>query len=187
MDKKSENLPKLDNVPAEGSSAQPVQHDYHMRIAADGRWYHEGRVIERLELVKLFATVLSRDEGGTYWLRTPVEYGEITVEDAPFVITAVEHDNDGNNGPDEKGQFVMTDNIGRAHFLGPDKPLIMLAGPNGDMRPYVMIEKGLSALVSRPVFYQLVEHSVPSFNGDDFGVFSGGMFFALHSGKTEQE
>ena len=187
MDKKLENLSKSDNAPAEGSSVQPVRHDYQMHIAADGRWYHEGRVIERLELVKLFATVLSRDEVGKYWLRTPVEYGEITVEDAPFVIIAVEHDNVGDQGADEKGQFVMTDNIGRSHHLGPDKPLIMLAGPNGAMRPYVMFEKGLSALVSRPVFYELVERSVPGLNGVDFGIFSGGVFFALHSKETEKE
>ena len=186
MDKKSEHFSKSDNTPAEGSAGQPVEHNYHIRIAADGRWYHEGRVIERLELVKLFATVLSRDEVGKYWLRTPVEYGEITVEDAPFIIVAVEHDKDGYHGADGKGQFVMTDNIGRSHYLGPDKPLIMLAGPSGDMRPYVLLEKGLSALVSRPVFYELVERSVPGFNGDDFGIFSGGMFFALHTGETEQ-
>ena len=187
MDKKSKNLSKSDNAPAEGSSVQPVRHDYHMHIAADGRWYHEGRVIERLELVKLFATVLSRDEVGTYWLRTPVEYGEITVEDAPFVIIAVQHDSEGHHSADGKGQFVMTDNIGRSHYLGPDKPLIMLAGPSGDMRPYVMLEKGLSALVCRPVFYELVEQSVPDFNGEYFGIFSGGTFFALHSGEKRQE
>ena len=187
MEKKSEHLSDSDNAPAKGSSVQPVQHDYHMRIAADGRWYHEGRVIKRAELVKLFATVLSRDEVGRYWLRTPVEYGEISVEDAPFVIIAVEHDKDGHQDADEKGQFIVTDNIGRSHYLGPDKPLKMLAGPSGDMRPYVFFEKGLSALVSRPVFYELVEQSVPDFNGEYFGIFSGGTFFALHSGEKRQE
>ena len=187
MEKKFKYLSESDNAHSEGSSVQPVQHDYHMHIAADGRWYHEGRVIKRLELVKLFATVLSRDEVGKYWLRTPVEYGEISVEDAPFVIIAVEHDKDGHQDADEKGQFIVTDNIGRSHYLGPDKPLKMLAGPSGDMRPYVFFEKGLSALVSRPVFYELVERSVPGFDGNDFGIFSGGMFFALHSGETEQE
>lgn len=187
MDKKSKHLKKSDNQPADSSPVKPVQHDYCMHIAADGRWYHEGSVIERLELVKLFATVLSRDEFGTYWLRTPYEYGEITVEDAPFVITAVEHDKDGRHSADGKEQFVMTDNIGRSHYLGPDKPLIMVAGPRGDMRPYIMFEKRLSALITRPIFYELVEQSVPGLNGNDFGIFSGGMFFALYSGEIEQE
>ena len=67
----------------------PVQRDFHMRIDQEGRWYHEGDLIKRIELVKLFARVLSVDEAGQHWLRTPVEFGQIEVEDAPFVITAL--------------------------------------------------------------------------------------------------
>ena len=32
-----------------------------IRIAADGRWYHEGRPFQRDALVKLFASVLRRE------------------------------------------------------------------------------------------------------------------------------
>src|SRR3546814_4800113 len=60
---------------------------YDIRIARDGTWFHEGAPIGRKALVKLFASVLWRDDGG-YWLRTPAEQGRIEVEDAPF--TAVE-------------------------------------------------------------------------------------------------
>ena len=38
--------------------AEPVQHEYHMHIAADGRWFHEGSPIDRIQLVTLFASVL---------------------------------------------------------------------------------------------------------------------------------
>ena len=54
------------------------------------RWWHEGSPIRRIELVKLFATVLRREADGSYWLVTPVERGRIAVEDVPFV--AVELD-----------------------------------------------------------------------------------------------
>ena len=59
-----------------------------MRIAADGTWFYQGTPINRLPLVKLFASVLRREDDGEYWLVTPVERGRVRVEDAPF--TAVE-------------------------------------------------------------------------------------------------
>ena len=48
-----------------------------MRIATDGTWFHQGTPIGRLELVKLFASVLKREADGTYWLETPVERGRL--------------------------------------------------------------------------------------------------------------
>ena len=42
--------------------------DIDIRIAADGTWFHEGGPIGRKNLVKLFASVLERDEAGEYWL-----------------------------------------------------------------------------------------------------------------------
>ncbi|MFI5018876.1 MAG: DUF1285 domain-containing protein [Dongiales bacterium] len=61
---------------------------FDMRIAADGTWFYQGTPINRLPLVKLFASVLRREDDGEYWLVTPVERGRVRVEDAPF--TAVE-------------------------------------------------------------------------------------------------
>ncbi len=37
--------------------------DSHMRIAADGTWFHEGSPIGRPELVRLFSTILRREAG----------------------------------------------------------------------------------------------------------------------------
>ena len=156
--------------------AEPVQHEYHMHIAADGRWFHEGSPIDRIQLVTLFASVMSCDEDGVYWLRTPVEYGRISVEDAPFVITAVEV-----RVVAEHEQLVMTDNIGRTHLIGKEVPLVMKTGSAGDERPYIMLEKGLSALVSRPVFYELAEMSVAGPKGAGQGIWSGGQFFDLEA------
>ena len=64
-----------------------VEQQFHIKIAGDGRWYHEGGEIHRKALVKLFSSVLKRDSNGVFWLETPVEKGRIEVEDAPFIVT----------------------------------------------------------------------------------------------------
>ncbi len=60
-----------------------------MRIARDGTWFYRGSPIGRKPLVKLFSTVLRR-ENGEFWLVTPVERGRILVDDAPFVAVEVD-------------------------------------------------------------------------------------------------
>ena len=55
-----------------------------MRIARDGTWFYLGTPIGRPELVRLFSTILRKDDD-KYFLVTPVEKVGITVDDAPFV------------------------------------------------------------------------------------------------------
>ena len=84
---KPEHLEKMiEDQPVAVDPADPDR--FQMRIARDGTWYHQGSPIRRVALVKLFSTVLRRDDDGDYWLVTPVERGRIEVEDVPF--TAVE-------------------------------------------------------------------------------------------------
>ena len=70
----------------------PFCGDLDMRIASDGTWFYLGTPIGRPALVKLFASVLKRDDD-KYYLVTPVEKCEIVVEDAPFLAVElnVEH------------------------------------------------------------------------------------------------
>ena len=65
-----------------------------MHIDRGGVWHYLSSPIGRKELVRLFSTVLRRDDDGDYWLITPAEVGRITVEDAPFL--AVEMTVSGN-------------------------------------------------------------------------------------------
>jgi len=154
---------------------QPVPQEFDIRIAADGSWYHEGGLIGRPALVKLFSTVLRREEDGSFWLVTPVERGRIEVEDAPFVITATTI-----SGHERDQRISFRTNVDDEIRLGPHHPLVMRrpAGGGGDHRPYVMVRDGLEALVARPVFYELAAHSVSGPDGR-LGVWSGGVFFAL--------
>ena len=78
----------------------PVEKDFQMRIDKDGQWFHEGGMIKRPALVKLFSSVLSCDAGGQHWLRTPVEFGKIEVEDAAFIITKGRQTGFGQSGKD---------------------------------------------------------------------------------------
>ena len=48
-------------------------------IDRDGRWFHEGSEIKRVELVSLFAGLLRREDDGAYYLVTPVEKVEVDV------------------------------------------------------------------------------------------------------------
>lgn len=150
--------------------------DIDMRIARDGTWFYKGTPIERMALVKLFATILSRDEAGDFWLKTPVEETRIQVEDAPFV--AVELEVEGR-GKDRELRFRS--NIDEWVAAGPLHPIRVVESPeSGEPSPYVMMKPGLEALITRSVFYQLADLAEPSPQGDRrLGVWSSGAFFDL--------
>src|SRR6201987_3612575 len=114
-------------------------------IPKDGTWVHEGGVIGREALVRLFSTILRKDADGTY-LVTPHEKLRITVEDAPFV--AVRVDREG-----EALRFLT--NVGEEAGAGPAHPIRVQTEAGGEPRPYLHVRAGLEALITRPVFYEL--------------------------------
>lgn len=124
---------------------------FDIRIARDGTWYHEGSPIGRQALVKLFASVLKREPDGFY-LETPAERGLIEVEDAPFVIVAVDSEGAGHDRV-----LTFTTNLGERVVADRDHPITMRNGPDGaGPRPYVLVRHGLEGLVARSVYYELV-------------------------------
>lgn len=153
---------------------------FDIRIARDGTWYHEGGVIGRKPLVKLLASVLWRDDGGVYWLQTPVEKGRITVEDAPF--TAVELSVRGE-GQDQILAFRT--NLDDWVEADSEHPLrVAENAENGDISPYILVRGRLEALILRPVYYELAELAVAASvqepeSEKSLGVWSKGVFFPL--------
>ena len=138
-----------------------------IRIARDGTWRHEGAPISRPALVRLFSTVLRRDEDG-YYLVTPAERLKITVEDAPFVAVGLE----------DVGELIrFVTNVGDLVEAGPDHPIRVDTAPDGQPRPYVRVRRGLDALIARPVFYELVALGEP--RDGRLGISSGGCWFDL--------
>ena len=172
----SSEIPTADQVAALRKVTRPTPQDFDIRIAADGSWFHEGGLIGRPALVKLFASVLRREADGSYWLVTPVERGRITVDDVPFIIVAADFAGTG------EGQVItLQSNVGDELVLGDSHELVMRQSAQArDLRPYVMIRPGLEGRVARPVFYELAERSVTGPDGS-LGVWSAGRFFALES------
>jgi hypothetical protein len=168
-------IPPQENAP---SARIPVDcGDFEITIRRDGTWLYRGSPIGRMPLVKLFATVLERDETGTYWLRTPAERGTVTVEDAPFI--AVELDARGE-GRDQV--LIFRTNVDDSVEAGPDHPIrVPPAAASGAAVPYIRIRGGLEARLGRAVYYQLVELGNEEEVGGRirFGVWSSGTFYPL--------
>ena len=156
-----------------------VEQQFHIKIAGDGRWFHQGGEIHRKALVKLFSTVLKRDSDGVFWLETPVEKGRIDVEDAPFIVTALTFDCDDAGTLETHPALCFTTNVDDHVPLDAAHPLQMLPGPDGaGLQPYIEVRDGLLAKLSRPVYYELAARATDSDDGR-IGVWSHDYFFIL--------
>ena len=65
-------------------------------INEHGDWYYKESKITRHAMVKLFSTILVRDDDNTFHLRTPVEDVLVEVTDAPFIIKEMFVKSEGN-------------------------------------------------------------------------------------------
>ncbi len=130
----------------------PFCGDLDMEIRADGTWFYMGTPIGREALVRLFSTVLRKDEDGKTYLVTPVEKVGIRVEDAPFLAVEM-------NRSERDGKQVLTfrTNVGDVVEAGEEHPLrFVIHGENSELKPYLHVRGRLEALVSRAVMYDLV-------------------------------
>ena len=155
----------------------PFCGDLDMEIRADGTWFYLGTPIGRAPLVRLFSTVLRKDEDGKTYLVTPVEKVGIRVVDAPFVAVEM-------NVGEENGEPTLTfrTNVGDVVTAGAEHPLrFVIQGENAELKPYLLVRGRLEALVSRAVMYDLVElGAVISIEGRDmFCLRSGGEIFPV--------
>ncbi|WP_448953579.1 DUF1285 domain-containing protein [Labrys neptuniae] len=153
----------------------PFCGDIDMRIAADGTWYYMKSPIGRIELVKLFASILRRDED-RYVLVTPVERVGIVVDDAPFVAVEMRVE-EGDAGR----TFSFRTNVDDWVEAGPDHPMRFEIGASDGLKPYVHVRAGLWARVNRALYFDLAElGEIRDIDGVAmFGVASAGSFFAM--------
>lgn len=130
----------------------PFCGDIDMEIRSDGTWFYMGTPIGRQPLVRLFSTVLRKDDDGKTYLVTPVEKVGIRVQDAPFVAVEM-----AVAGRREDQVLTFRTNVGDVVEAGPDHPLrFEIHGENSELKPYLHVRGNLEALVSRPVMYDLV-------------------------------
>ncbi|MCG6119519.1 MAG: DUF1285 domain-containing protein [Blastomonas sp.] len=128
-----------------------AESDSHMRIASDGRWYHQGGLISRPAMVRLFASVLRREDDGRHALVTPFEKQWIEVEDAPLLAVEVKSEGSG-----KQRRLAFRLNTDELVVSSADRPLIV-RGSVDEPRPYLGLARGLEARIERQVYYDLVE------------------------------
>ena len=164
---------------AQGKGLPPVHQwnppfcgDLDMRIARDGTWFYLGTPIGRPELVRLFSTILRKDDDA-YFLVTPVEKVGITVDDAPFVAVDFEAEGKG-----QAQELVFETNVGDRMVAGPENPIrVERDAGTGEPSPYVLVRDNLEALIDRKSFYRLVD--IGAHVDGWFGLWSGGEFFRI--------
>jgi len=126
--------------------------DLDMEIRADGTWFYMGTPIGRPQLVRLFSTVLRKDEDGKTYLVTPVEKIGIRVEDAHFIAVEMQVSGDG-----EAQKLTFRTNVGDVVEVDAEHSLRFVIDDESDgLKPYINVRGRLEALVGRAVMYDLV-------------------------------
>ncbi|MBG6156415.1 hypothetical protein IWQ52_003168 [Labrenzia sp. EL_159] len=151
--------------------------DLDMRIARDGTWYYLGSPIGRIALVKLFASVLRKDEDGKHYLVTPVEKIGITVDDAPLLAVEMAVAGEGS-----QQELTLRTNLGDLVKVGAEHPLRFEKEPDsGGLKPYVLVRGRIEALFTRALMYQLADMIIErdGSNVAQMGIWSGGQFYAI--------
>ena len=144
-------------------------------IRRDGSWVHEGSLIRRPEMVRLFARLLRCEADGSIVLVTPVEKLEISVEDTPFVAVEVRSEGRGT-----ARQLAFRLMHGEIVLAGADHPIRVEDGEAGP-RPLLGVRPGLEARIERSVYYELAGWALEE-SEDAPGLWSGGSFFSLEGG-----
>lgn len=154
----------------------PFCGDIDMRIAADGTWHYQGSPIGRPAMVRLFASVLKREDG-RHFLVTPVEKLGIQVDDAPFLAVEMEVEGKGR-----EQTLVFRTNVDDIVRCDTEHPLrFEPEAGTGGIKPYLHVRHDLWALVTRALFYDLVAlGEVREQEGRRmFGIASAGEFFPM--------
>ncbi|HYW62479.1 MAG TPA: DUF1285 domain-containing protein [Bradyrhizobium sp.] len=153
----------------------PFCGDLDMRIAADGTWFYQGTPIGRPALVRLFSTILKREDG-KHFLVTPVEKVGIKVDDAPFLAVEMQREVT-DQGPSLRFRTNVDDwvDCDKAHRLRFE------AAADGGLTPYLHVRDDLWAKVTRALYYDLVDMGEERVVDGRamFGVVSAGEFFAM--------
>lgn len=124
--------------------------DIGMRITRDGTWWYQGSPIRRDRMVRMFSRVLRRD-GDDYFLVTPVEKVRVEVEAAPLLAVRMER------RIEEDPEIAFETNVGDIVVADAQHPVIM-RGTSEKPAPVVVVRDSIEALLTRSVFYELVEH-----------------------------
>lgn len=163
------DLAKLQNQLKQQGKLPPVESwspdfcgDIDLQIKRDGSWHYMGTPIGRKALVKLFASVLLKQQDH-YYLVTPVEKVGIQVEDSPFIITQWQWQDD---------LLVFTTQTDDQFVVSADNPVeLRFDQANQTELPYANVRRNLWARLHQNVFYQLIEQAQEKTTSKGRGLF----------------
>lgn len=163
---KTHTLPPVDEWHPE------IQGEIDIVINAKGEWFHEGGYFERQDLARMFSSILRLDNEG-YFLVTPAEKLKITVEDVPFSIVLMKHENDSI-------RFITS--LGDEVDVGHEHPIEFRRGVGngsieGELIPYVLIRRNLWGRINQSTYYELMNLVKETPKG--FSLHSNGVEFPI--------
>ncbi len=177
-------MPRPDSVlrvrhAQEAAAGGDTQHRLH--IDRRGVWRYGGSPFVRKEMVCLLASCLRKTATGEYEVSLPNEPRPIPVDvdDVPFL--AVELFCAGSGA---EQILSMRTNVDHIVSIGPDNPMYLAEDPDtGEEVPYIDMGQGMSARISRTVFYELVALADMRdvAGSEEVGVWSNRQFFVLGS------
>lgn len=126
--------------------------DSQMRVAADGKWYHQGGEITRPAMIRAFSSLLRRERDGSHWLVTPQEMQSVDVDDAAFLAVDVKQDGEA---------LAFRLNTDDLVVAGPDHPIIA-RGDREVPALYLGVRNGTEARLNRSTYGQLIEIALTS-------------------------
>ena len=156
----------------------PYCGDIGLAIRRDGTWLYQASPIGRKPLVALFARVLRKDADGRHYLVTPAEKVDVKVEDAPFLAVEM-----AVTGTGAAQSLTFRTNVDDAVRCGADHPMrFEVEAAAGGLKPYLAVRGRLEALLTRALYYDLIELAVSEHGR--LGVWSDGRFFALPEAES---
>ena len=132
----------------------PFCGDIDLKILRDGRWMYMGTEIKRPAMVRLFSTILRLDPDGEYYLVTPVEKVRIQVEDTPFLIVSMDKLKKEN-----KTSLIFYTSLKDEIILTKKNPISIEVNDKNEPSPYILVRNNLRGLISRSVYYELIEYA----------------------------
>ena len=132
----------------------PFCGDIDLKILRDGRWMYMGTEIKRPAMVRLFSTILRLDSDGEYYLVTPVEKVRIQVEDTPFLIVSMDKLKKEN-----KTSLIFYTSLQDEIVLTKKNPISIEVNDKNEPSPYLLVRNNLRGLISRSVYYELIEYA----------------------------
>jgi len=166
-----------DSLPPVMNWNPPLSGNMDCLIKHDGSWWLDGELVKNNRLVRLFSTVLKREDN-EYFLVTPHEKWHISVEDLPFMLVELTILN-----PKTKEQIIKArTNVGDTVTIGFEH--IIDTSPitgffDNQPIPFVHIRENLMARFNRNTHLELAELLEPLANTNQYQIISSSKTFQL--------